>query len=77
MTDFPSLSSNTGEKDRMVYVRPVQTADLPEEIRVHTGGIDQLYAIHAASGERLALVSNRRHAFVVARQHEFSPVSVH
>ena len=77
MTDFPSLSTKTGEHDRIVYVRSVRTADLPEEIRVHTGDIDEVYAIHAASGERLALVSNRRHAFVVARQHEFSPVSVH
>ncbi|PJA60546.1 MAG: DUF1150 domain-containing protein, partial [Rhodobacterales bacterium CG_4_9_14_3_um_filter_71_31] len=36
-----------------------------------------LYAIHDASGARLALVGDRDLAFVVARQNEMTPVSVH
>jgi hypothetical protein len=75
MTDFPSFPAE-GDK-RIVYVREVKTADLPEEIRAQTGGLDHLYAIHAPSGEVLALVPDRRQAFAVARQNEFSPVSVH
>jgi hypothetical protein len=74
MTDFPSFSAE-GDK-RIVYVREIKTADLPEEIRARTG-VDHLYAIHAATGEVLALVPDRAQAFVVARQNEFSPVSVH
>jgi hypothetical protein len=54
----------------------VKTADLPEEIRARTS-LDHLYAIHSASGEVLALVPDRAQAFVVARQNELSPVSVH
>jgi hypothetical protein len=78
MTDFPSLPSDDkifGDK-RIVYVREVKTADLPEEIRAHTT-LDHLYAIHAANGQVLALVPERAQAFVVARQNELSPVSVH
>jgi hypothetical protein len=75
MTDFPSFQDE-GEK-RIVYVREVKTADLPEEVRAHTSGVDHLYAIHAPNGAVLALVPDRAQAFVVARQNEFSPVSVH
>jgi hypothetical protein len=77
MTDFPSYSEKTASGQQIVYVRPVKTADLPEEIQAQTQGRDTLYAIHAASGEVLALVPDRRMAFVVARQNEFAPVSVH
>jgi len=75
MTDFPSFPSD-GDK-RIVYVREIKTADLPAQIRAQTGDLDHLYAIHAAHGEVLALAPNRAQAFVVARQNEFSPVSVH
>ncbi|MBP7001677.1 DUF1150 family protein [Amaricoccus sp.] len=75
MTDFPSFSAEAGK--RIVYVREVKTADLPEEIRAKTAGLDHLYAIHAEGGEVLALVPDRAQAFVVARQNEMSPVSVH
>ena len=74
MTDFPSFAAD-GDK-RIVYVREVKTADLP---RGHPAQVtlDHLYAIHAPTGEVLALVPDRAQAFVVARQNQFSPVSVH
>jgi hypothetical protein len=75
MSDFPSFPTAGGK--RIVYVREVKTADLPQEIRARTAGLDHLYAIHAADGETLALVPDRRQAFLVARQNEMSPVSVH
>lgn len=65
----------TGE--RIVYVRAVDVADLPEEIRVQAGGLETLYAVHDADGERLALVKDRRMAFMLARQNDMAPVSVH
>jgi len=37
----------------------------------------QLYAVHDAEGEQLALVADRRMAFVLARQNDLSPVTVH
>lgn len=77
MTDFPSLPADDEAENRIVYVRTVRTIDLPEAIQAQTSGLDQLYAIHAANGECLALVPDRRQAFVVARRNELSPVSVH
>ncbi len=74
MTDFPALAADDGK--RIVYVREIKTADLPEQVRANTT-LDHLYSIHAATGEVLALVPDRAQAFVVARQNEFSPVSVH
>ena len=73
MTDFPSFPD--GDRP-IVYVRGVRTAELPEEIQAQTT-LDHLFAIHAPTGELLALVPDRAQAFVVARQNEFSPVSVH
>jgi len=60
----------------VVYVRPVNVADLPQEIRDQTGGLSRIYSVHLADGQRLALVGDRRLAFALARQHDFTPVSV-
>jgi len=63
--------------DRIVYVRPVAVADLPEEIRDQVVGIATLYAVHAPDGSRLALVRDRQMAFALARQNDLAPVSAH
>jgi hypothetical protein len=65
----------TGE--RIVYVRSVEVADLPEDVREQVGDIDTIYAVHAEDGERLALVRDRKLAFILARQNDLAPVSVH
>lgn len=63
--------------DRIVYVRPVPVSDLPQEVQAQINGIDTLYAVHGQNGERLALVRDRNLAFVLARQNDLAPVSVH
>ena len=63
--------------ERIVYVRPVSTAILPDDVREKLGNIDEVYAVHSAAGERLALVTERDMAFVLARQNDLSPVAVH
>jgi hypothetical protein len=63
--------------DRIVYVREVDVAELPEEVQREAGGLKKLYAVHSAEGERLALVRDRHMAFVLARQNDFAPVAVH
>jgi hypothetical protein len=63
--------------ERIVYVRPVSTAILPDDVREELGNIDEVYAVHSAAGERLALVAERDMAFVLARQNDLSPVAVH
>ncbi len=64
-------------KSRIVYVKTVDVTDLPQDVRAEAGDLDHLYAVHSADGQQLALVSDRKMAFVLARQHDYSPVAVH
>lgn len=65
------------EDARVVYVKPVQVTDLPRDVQEQLDGVEQLYAVHSEDGEQLALVSDRDAAFVLARQHDYAPVTVH
>jgi len=73
-----SHSQNAEAKSQpIVYIRPVAVADLPEDLREQAEGVETLYAIGSEEGERLALVKDRKLAFVVALQNDMQPVSVH
>ena len=61
----------------IVYVRPVDMAELPEEMQEQASGVDQLYAVHNEEGERLAIVADRDLAFTLARQNDYAPHAVH
>jgi hypothetical protein len=63
--------------ERIVYVRPVAVAELPEPLRSQAAGLETLYALHSAEGARLALVRDRKMAFALARQNDLAPVSAH
>lgn len=63
--------------NRIVYVKAVDVADLPEEVQAEAGELNRLYAVHDAEGQQLALVADRRMAFVLARQNDYAPVAVH
>jgi hypothetical protein len=67
----------TDDAERIVYVRPVAVAELPAEVQEQAMGMDEIYAVHDADGQRLALVKDREMAFVLARQNDLAPVSVH
>ncbi|MCM2563297.1 DUF1150 domain-containing protein [Lutimaribacter sp. EGI FJ00015] len=62
---------------RIVYVRSVEVADLPKEVQDQVGDTKTLYAVHDENGQQLALVADRNMAFVLARQNDLSPVTVH
>lgn len=62
---------------RIVYVKAVDVADLPKDMREQAGTLDKIYAVHDEDGQQLALVSDRNLAFVLARQHDLAPVAVH
>ena len=74
---MPEHFEKTPEQDRLVYVRSVDVADLPDEVREQADGMNRLYAVHRADGERLALVKDRQLAFILARQNDLAPVTVH
>jgi hypothetical protein len=73
----PNEVTDTIPGERIVYVRPIHAEDLPAELRAKTEGMDELYSVHAANGERLALVRDRKLAFQLARQNDLTPVDVH
>lgn len=75
--DAPHNTATHDGRDRIVYVRPVAAAELPEPIRAQANAVHTIYAVHAANGDRLALVNGRQLAFVLARQHDMQPVHVH
>ncbi|WP_166416717.1 DUF1150 family protein [Cochlodiniinecator piscidefendens] len=64
-------------ENRTVYVRPVELNDLPDEMQEEVGSETDLYALFSEEGEQLAVVSDRRMAFILARQNDLAPVSVH
>ena len=68
---------DTDKQDRIVYVRPVIVEDLPSGLRNQIEDGETLYAVHKSDGERLALVKDRKMAFMLARQNDLSPVTVH
>lgn len=67
----------TGGTDRTVYVKTIAVTDLPREVREQAEGLDQLFAVHDAQGQQLALVGDRKLAFDLAREHNYAPVLVH
>lgn len=62
---------------RIVYVKTVEVSDLPDDVRAEAGDHDQVYAVHDVEGNQLALVADRKLAFVLARQYDMTPVAVH
>ncbi len=65
------------EGERIVYIRPIAAAELPDEIRAQIGDVETLYSVNRPDGERLALVRDRGLAFLLARQHDLAPVNAH
>lgn len=63
--------------ERIVYVRSVAVRDLPDDVKAAAEGAEQIYSVHDADGERIALVKDRKLAFILARQNDMAPVSVH
>ncbi len=69
---------------KLVYIRPVLAGDVAEHLMDDDGYATYdlpddatLYSVHAADGERLALVGDLELAFAAARQQEMNPVNVH
>ncbi len=61
----------------IVYVKPVDVADLPAEVQEKAGDLEVLFAVHDEDGAQLALVADRSMAFELARQHDMQPVTLH
>jgi len=76
-TRYEATGEDNDHAQRIVYIRPVAVDTLPEEVQEQAMGAETIYAVHDEDGERLALVKDRKLAFVLARQNDFAPVAVH
>lgn len=75
---FPGLDAKTSsDQNAIVYIRPVAVDSLPDALREQIGDVETVYSVHRMNGEQLALVTDRKLAFELARQHDLAPVSVH
>jgi hypothetical protein len=66
---------------KMVYIREIDASELKADGLVPSdtafpSGL-KFYAVHAANGQRMAILDDREAAFSAARQNEMEPVSVH
>jgi len=62
----------------LVYVKLISSGELPIDVQQEI--LDEhgpLYALHNSTGDRIAVVSGRDAAFIVARQNDLNPVSMH
>lgn len=62
---------------KIAYIRQIDLAELPEEVRSRLPGDAKVWGVHDADGQVLALAQDRRLAFALARQNDFAPVSAH
>ncbi|MEO8531676.1 MAG: DUF1150 family protein [Deltaproteobacteria bacterium] len=67
----------SSDQPKIVYVREVEFDTLPDALREQMGDVVEVVSVHDASGQQLALVAGKVLAFALAREHGFSPVSVH
>lgn len=70
------MTAPNGQSNRIVYVRAMRPEEIPSELP-DTAPKDALYSIHDETGLRVGIAPGRDVAFMAARQHELTPVSVH
>ncbi len=64
-------------EDGIVYLRPVDAADLPEDMVEEAGGADQLWSIHNSDGDQLAFIADLDMAQDLAKQFQYTALAVH
>lgn len=74
----PELFAKIGMPN-IVYVREVLAGELASELgsEIDVPADTKLYAVHAANGDRMAVLDDRAAAFAGARQYDLEPLSVH
>jgi hypothetical protein len=74
----PEVFANIGMPN-IVYVKEVLAGELQGELgsEINLPADAKLYAVHAANGQRMAVVDSRTSAFAGAVQYDLQPLSVH
>lgn len=82
MTDhFIDASAESAAPENLVYVRRLAIEEarriVPPETLDDILELEDLFSVHDANGQRLAIVEGRDAAFAAARAHDLRPRSVH
>ncbi len=60
----------------IVYLKPVATADLPDDVQAQAGNLKTLFAVHNTMGEQVALVASQGIATHLADEHHMQLVTL-
>jgi hypothetical protein len=61
----------------LVYIKTVKASDLPLNLQQGVDPGKTLYSLHRPDCERMAIVPDRKLAFMLAREHDLTPLTVH
>ncbi len=79
--DTEKLAESLFKSANLVYVRPISMDELENILPANAiddlDMSDELFAVHDADGQRLAIVEGRDAAFAAARAHQLQPTSLH
>ena len=64
-------------EDRIVYPKPIEKNDLPDEVIDQAGDLERLWSVHNSEGEQLALIGDLDQAYDLAREFRYSPMTLH
>lgn len=73
--DIPAAFDFAAYDQRIVYVKPVDSAHVPGMQGIPAGTI--VFTVHLADGTPVAVMGDRASAFAAARQYNMEPVSIH
>lgn len=80
-TDFQITDDFGADSEKMVYIRRLSEGEavelVPDDARKELCSMDDLFSVHNADGDRLAIVEGRDAAFAAARAYDLKPRSVH
>lgn len=81
MTQMNPTTPLGADTETLVYVRPISMDELehilPANAIDELDATDDLFAVHNADGQRIAIVEGREAAFAAARANKLVPTSLH
>ncbi|MEM8978449.1 MAG: DUF1150 family protein [Pseudomonadota bacterium] len=75
--DNPTPNLIQSPDRQVVYVKPMDVADLPSDVQDQADGLNRVFSVHNEAGEQLAIVADLQLAFHLAREHNYEPYTVH
>lgn len=61
----------------IVYLKPMNMADLPDDVREQAGDMEQIFAVHNGKGEQVAYIADLTFASHLAAENNVRIVTLH